>query len=106
MDILLGRRAAWRALLPHQRTPVALAGHCHAYELLGGLFATGKDLEELGAARRFVASWLLGNGRAERRFVVDVRIKDLLDPSQDLIVLLEHRPGSSSIVGANICVPS
>ena len=108
MEILLERRAAWRALRPNRRTSVALAGHCHAYELVGGLFA--KALEEFGAARRLVASWLPGNGRGERRFVVDdlgVRIKDFaLDPSQDLIVLLEHRPApkSSSMAGADICV--
>ena len=111
MEILLERRATWRALRPNRRTSVALAGHCHAYELVGGLFA--KALEESGVARRFVASWLPGNGRAERRFVVDdlgVRIKDFaLDPSQDLIVLLEHRPaspapGSSFMAGADICV--
>ena len=109
MELLLERRAAWRALRPNRRTSVALAGHCHAYELVGGLFA--KALEESGAARRLVASWLPGNGRGERRFVVDdlgVRIKDFaLDPSQDLIVLLEHRPaapGSPSMAGADICV--
>jgi hypothetical protein len=108
MEILLERRAAWRALRPNRRTSVALAGHCHAYELVGGLFA--KALEDFGASRRLVASWLPGNGRGERRFVVDdlgVRIKDFaLDPSQDLIVLLEHRPapGSSSMAGADIFV--
>ena len=108
MEILLERRAAWRALRPNRRTSVAFAGHCHAYELVGGLFA--KALEDFGIARRFVASWLPGNGRGESRFVVDdlgVRIKDFaLDPSQDLLVLLEHRPapGSSSMAGADICV--
>ena len=36
-----------------------------------------------------------------------VRIKDfVLDPSQDLVVLLEHRPapGSRSMAGADICI--
>jgi hypothetical protein len=98
---------AW--LRPNRRTSVALAGHCHAYELIGGMLA--KALEDFGAARRLVASWLPGNGCAEeRRFVVNdlgVRIKDFaLDPSQDLIVLLEHRPApwSSSMAGVDICV--
>jgi hypothetical protein len=91
---------------------VAVAGHCHAYELVGGLFA--KALEDSGAARRLVASWLPGNGRAERPLVVDdlgVRIKDFaLDPSQDLVVLLEHRPvagsgsGNPSTAVTDICV--
>jgi hypothetical protein len=108
MEILLERRAAWRALRPNRCASVVLAGHCHAYELVGGLFA--KAIEEFGAARKLVASWLPGNGRGERRLVVDdlgVRIKDFaLDPSQDLIVLLEHRPvpRSSSMAGADICV--
>jgi len=77
-----------------RRASVALTGHCHAYELVGGLFA--KALEEFGAARRLVASWLPSSAAAETRLVVDdlgVRIKDFaLDPAQDLIVLLEHRP--------------
>jgi hypothetical protein len=107
----MGRRAAWRALRPNRRVSVAVAGHCHAYELVGGLFA--KALEDSGAARRLVASWLPGNGCAERPLVVDdlgVRIKDFaLDPSQDLIVLLEHRPvpgstGNPSTAITDICV--
>ena len=113
MEILLERRAAWRALRPNARTAVALAGRCHAYELVGGLFA--KALEDVdGAARRLVAAWLPGNnnngeGRA-RLFGVDdlgVRIKDFaLDPSQDLIVLLEHRPAVTPgrSASADICV--
>jgi len=94
MDLLLERRVAWRALHPRRRAAVALGGHCHAYELVGGLFA--KALEEFGAARRLVASWLPTNDVDETRLVVDdlgVRIKDFaLDPAQDLIVLLEHCP--------------
>ncbi|KAI0251641.1 hypothetical protein BJV78DRAFT_415852 [Lactifluus subvellereus] len=111
MEQLLERRAAWRALRPRRRAAVALAGHCHAYELVGGLFA--KALEEYGAARRLVASWLPSTAAGETRLVVDdlgVRIKDFaLDPAQDLVVLLEHRPASSSasalaIAGADIRV--
>ena len=81
---------------PRRRAAVSLAGHCHAYELVGGLFA--KAIEEYGAARRLVASWLPSNTSDEKRLVVDdlgVRIKDFaLDPAQDLIVLLEHRPAT------------
>jgi hypothetical protein len=82
-----------------RRATVALTGHCHAYELVGGLFA--KALEEFGAARRLVASWLPSSLAGETRLVVDdlgVRIKDFaLDPAQDLIVLLEHRPPTGPI---------
>jgi hypothetical protein len=113
MDLLLERRVAWRALRPRRRVAVALAGHCHAYELVGGLFA--KALEEYGSARRLVASWLPSNTTDEMRLVVDdlgVRIKDFaLDPAQDLIVLLEHRPAagpsantSAATAGADIRV--
>lgn len=113
MDLLLERRVAWRALRPRRRSSVALAGHCHAYELVGGLFA--KALEEYGSARRLVASWLPSNTVDETRLVVDdlgVRIKDFaLDPAQDLIVLLEHRPAagptantSAATAGADIRV--
>ena len=79
---------------PRRRASVALTGHCHAYDLVGGLFA--KALEELGATRRLVASWLPSSVADETRLVVDdlgVRIKDFaLDPAQDLIVLVEHHP--------------
>lgn len=113
MDVLLERRVAWRALRPRRRASVALAGHCHAYELVGGLFA--KALEEFGAARRLVASWLPSSTADETRLVVDdlgVRVKDFaLDPAQDLIVLLEHRPAagpsantSAATAGADIRV--
>ncbi|KAF8261985.1 hypothetical protein EI94DRAFT_1809525 [Lactarius quietus] len=113
MDLLLERRVSWRAMRPRRRAAVALAGHCHAYELVGGLFA--KAIEEYGAARRLVASWLPTNTAGETRLVVDdlgVRIKDFaLDPAQDLIVLLEHRPAagptantSANTAGADIRV--
>ncbi|KAH9981649.1 hypothetical protein BJV74DRAFT_887389 [Russula compacta] len=77
-----------------------------------GLFA--KALEEFRAARILVASWLPSSDVSEKRLVVDdlgVRIKDFaLDPAQDLIVLLEHRPAvgpiasTSPTVGADIRV--
>ena len=93
MDLLLERRVTRCALRPRRRAAVALAGHCHAYELVGGLFA--KALEEFGTARRLVVSWLPSNTDDETRLVVDylgVRIRDFaLDTTQDLIVLLEHR---------------
>jgi len=82
-----------------RRAPVALTGPCHAYELVGGLFA--KALEEFGAARMLVASWLPSSVAGETRLIVDdlgVRIKDFaLDPAQDLIVLLEHCPPEGPI---------
>ena len=94
LDQLLERRAAWRGLHPRRRAAVALPGHCHEYDLVGGLFA--KALEEFGAARRLAGSWLPSSVAAETRLVVDdlgVRIKDFaLDTAQDLIALLEHGP--------------
>ncbi|KAH9030571.1 hypothetical protein EDB83DRAFT_2319304 [Lactarius deliciosus] len=54
----------------------------------GGLFA--KAVEEHGAVRRLVASWLPSHEADETQLVVD-DIKDFaLDPAQDLIVLLEQ----------------
>ena len=48
-----------------------------------------------------MASWLPSSAAGETRLVVDdlgVRIKDFaLDPAQDLIVLLEHRPPAGPI---------
>ena len=81
---------------------VALTRHCDAYELVGGLFA--KALEEFGAARRLVASWLPSSVAGETRLIVDdlgVRIRDFaLDPAQDLIVLFEHRPPTGPIASS------
>ncbi|KAH9051375.1 hypothetical protein EDB83DRAFT_2226136 [Lactarius deliciosus] len=111
MDLLLERRVAWRVMRPRRCAAVALAGPCHAYELAGGLFA--KAIKESGAARRLVASWLPSNTVDETRLVVDdlgVHVKDFaLDPSQDLIVFLEHRPAASASSsatnsGAGVCV--
>jgi hypothetical protein len=72
---------------------VVLAGHCHACELVGGLFANA--LEDYSAARSLVASWLPSSIRGETRLVVNdlgVRIKDfVLDLARDLIVPLERR---------------
>ena len=78
-------------------------------------WAVRQALEEFGAVRRLVASWLPSNTADETRLVVDdidVRIKDFaLDPAHDLIVLLEHRPAagpsansSAATAGADICV--
>ncbi|KAH9024633.1 hypothetical protein EDB85DRAFT_1894251 [Lactarius pseudohatsudake] len=111
MDLLLERRVAWHVMRPRRRAAVALAGPYHAYELAGGLFA--KAIEEFGAARWLVASWLPSNTTDETRLVIDdlgVRIKEFaLDPSQDLIVFLEHRPAASASSsapnsGAGVCV--
>ncbi|KAH8985380.1 hypothetical protein EDB92DRAFT_1365791 [Lactarius akahatsu] len=63
--------------------------------------------------RRLVASWLPSNMADETSLVVDdlsVRVKDFaLDPSQDLIVFLEHRPAASANSsapnsGAGVCI--
>jgi hypothetical protein len=103
MGQLLERRVAWRALQPRRRASVALAGHCHAYELVG---AIRQALEEFEAARRLVASWLRSNTTDEMWLVADdlgVRIKDFaLDPAQDFIVLLEHRPAVDPIASERI----
>ncbi|KAH8985235.1 hypothetical protein EDB86DRAFT_3246446 [Lactarius hatsudake] len=83
---------------PAREASVTLAGPCHAYKLAGGLFA--KAIKESGAARRLVALWLPSNMADKTSLIVDdlsLRIKDFaLDPSQDLIVFLEHRPAASA----------
>jgi hypothetical protein len=72
---------------------VALAGHCHACELVGGLFANA--LEDYGAARSLVALWLPSSVRGETRLVVDTSACGsrtfALNLARDLIVPLERR---------------
>ena len=68
--------------------------YCHAYELVGGLFA--KEFDAGAAGRRLVTSWLPSCGAGETQLVLDsvgVRIKGFApDSARNLIVILEHRP--------------
>src|SRR6266702_445341 len=61
---------------------------------MGGMFT--KAPKEFNAAQWLVASWLPSNTADEMRLVVDnlgMHINDFtLDPTQDLIILLEHQP--------------
>jgi len=94
MDLLLEQCVAWRGIRPRWHATLVLVGHCHAYNLMGGMFT--KVPKEFDAAQWLVTSWLPSNTADEMRLIVDdlgVRINDFtLDPMQDLIVLLEHQP--------------
>ncbi|KAI0044573.1 hypothetical protein FA95DRAFT_247444 [Auriscalpium vulgare] len=88
---LLDRRNAWRTLSAHSHSTVSVPGECRAYELVGGVFA--KVLETNG----FNAAWLPSTGAHEfvplHITLLDIPVKDFaLDPTQDLIMLLEQTP--------------
>jgi len=94
MDLLLEQCVAWRGICPRWRATLVLVGHCHAYNLMGGMFT--KAPKEFNTAQWLVALWLPSNTADETCLVVDdlsVHINDFtLDPMQDLIILLEHQP--------------
>jgi hypothetical protein len=106
------RRRAWRALAFAAPRTAALPGACTAYELVGGVFA------QMGDAHALAARWLYDGGALERA-ALDVSARDLaLDPSVDLIALVElpcvcscsiwsgadgaHRPGKPPTVHVHL----
>jgi hypothetical protein len=106
------RRRAWRALAFAAPRTAALPGACTAYELVGGVFA------QMGDAHALAARWLYDGGALERG-ALDVPARDLaLDPSVDLIALVElpcvclcsicsgadgvHRPGNPPTVHVHL----
>ena len=94
MDLLLEWCVAWHGICPRRHATLVLVGHCHVYNLMGGMFA--KAPKEFNTAQWLVALWLPSNTADKMHLVVNdlgMRINDFtLDPTQDLIVLLEHQP--------------
>ncbi|KAI5115202.1 hypothetical protein M0805_008174, partial [Coniferiporia weirii] len=99
---LLARRAAWRGLSFRRRVDIPMPGECHAYELVGGVFAKAMNPEHahgLGLAphpgSRHLSIFKLPTANKESETIVredvGVSCKDFaIDPTQDLIALVEQ----------------
>ncbi|KAI0703399.1 hypothetical protein BC835DRAFT_1410680 [Cytidiella melzeri] len=114
LNLLLDRRRRWRTLDWTQRVTVPLHGSCQAYELVGGVFAKsmrGGGFEDMWppGSRHFTAAWLptreyrVSNETDQvQRMVRDdlgIWTRDFaMDPTQDLLVLLEVDQRSTIII--------
>ena len=93
LQLLLNRRARWRMLDWTDRFPVELDGNCHAYELVGGLFAKTMSHNNSTGAKHLTIIDLPTRTAEERKHVcedIGVHSRDFaIDPSQDLIAVVE-----------------
>jgi hypothetical protein len=100
MRLLKKRREAWRSLAFTKRVTVPTPGECHAYELVGGVFAKAMnpqhDITVLGnpGSRHLSLVSLPSSAAAPRILVRDdigILCRDFgIDPTQDLIALVEQ----------------
>ncbi|KAG6848179.1 hypothetical protein H0H93_002640 [Arthromyces matolae] len=84
------RRKAWTNLAWKTASVVQVNGICHAYELVGGVFAHGDS-----SGAEFVVSNLPSTnsfGSQTRRSDIQIQPRDFaIDPGQDLVVFIEER---------------
>ena len=100
MQALLKHRQAWRTLGFSRIATVPMPGECHAYELVGGVFAKAMnpqhDLTSIGnPGSRHLSLVALPSSTQEPRTLVREDIGLLcrdfgIDPTQDLIALVEQ----------------
>ncbi|TFY77432.1 hypothetical protein EWM64_g6583 [Hericium alpestre] len=99
LQVLLDRRRAWERLDIRKSVKLSIHDDCLAYELVGGVFATvgdpSSDHTSLGNSQ-FIASWLPTASIDEHRVVyrdMGIPVKDFaIDPTQDLLALVERHP--------------
>ncbi|TFK35933.1 hypothetical protein BDQ12DRAFT_687415 [Crucibulum laeve] len=96
LKLLYARRQAWASLKLKKKSTVIVNGPCNAYELVAGVFAksSGRNL--------FVARLPNSNDDGETfQHDLEVRIRDFaIDPTQDLLVLMEDEAGLISFTQA------
>lgn len=89
-------RRAWSLLEWKKEVRVPMHGFCHAYELVGGVFAktssSGGFLSQ-SSPRKFISSWLPSSSDSGHTLVrkdIGISTRDFaIDPSQDLIALVQ-----------------
>ncbi|KAA1473248.1 hypothetical protein DENSPDRAFT_881900 [Dentipellis sp. KUC8613] len=98
LNCLLERRDNWRQMKAKKVVSLSLDDNCLAYELVSGVLAiVGNKPGVYGNEGRshLTASWLPSTSQDERRVVFDdlgLVVKDFaMDPTQDLLALVEHR---------------
>ncbi|KAG2753864.1 hypothetical protein P692DRAFT_20796932 [Suillus brevipes Sb2] len=96
LEQLQNLRRAWILFEWKKEVRVPMPGFCHAYELVGGVFA--KTSSSVGGhnqpgPRKFISSWLPSSsdpGHTLVRADIGVSTRDFaIDPSQDLIALVQ-----------------
>ncbi|CAL1702844.1 unnamed protein product [Somion occarium] len=93
LQLLLDRRARWRTLDWTRIVTLPLVGFCHAYELVGGVFAKTMGVgDNVGARHLTVASLPTRYDDGDMRILEDLGVTSrdfAIDPSQDLITLVD-----------------
>ncbi|KAH8111595.1 hypothetical protein DFH11DRAFT_1690281 [Phellopilus nigrolimitatus] len=112
MRLLLERRRAWRALDFKRCVPMSTPGECHAYELVGGVFAKAMNPQGVmglvsNPGSRHLSLIKLPSAGAEGESIVreDVGLlcRDFaMDPTQDLIALLEQPNSEAPSVSVHL----
>lgn len=93
LDLLLDRRRRWRELDWTKRVTVPLPGQCQAYEFVGGTFSKSMSADGWSGSKHLNVTWLPGREGEQKTVIredLGVPTKDFaIDPSQDLIALVE-----------------
>ncbi|THH03402.1 hypothetical protein EW145_g6285 [Phellinidium pouzarii] len=111
---LHARRAAWRSLAFRRKVTIPVPGECHAYELVGGVFAKamhrdgslGMGLTPNPGSRHFNMIKLptpTGESETVVREDIGMLCRDFaIDPTQDLIALVEQPDAESPSVSVHL----
>lgn len=93
LHLLLNRRARWRTLDWTDTFELDLDGLCHAYELVGGVFAKTMGQANANGARHLTTIDLpTRDVPAVKRIREDMGVSSrdfAIDPSQDLLAIVE-----------------
>lgn len=90
-------RRAWTLFEWKKEVRVPMPGFCHAYELVGGVFAktfsSGSIDHNQSGSRRFISCWLPSSSAPGHTLVrndIGISTRDFaIDPSQDLIAFVQ-----------------
>ncbi|KAH7907612.1 hypothetical protein BJ138DRAFT_1159727 [Hygrophoropsis aurantiaca] len=109
-------RHAWSALEWRKSLLIPMPGACMAYELVGGVFAKVNAISGGRGSQQFRAVWLPSADQLEQSLIRDdlaIPTRDFaIDPSQDLIALVEAEDRNGDILAAfghffptaNLCI--
>jgi hypothetical protein len=96
LEQLRALRRAWTLFEWKKEVRVPMHGFCHAYELVGGVFAKTSSqagIHNQSGPRKFISSWLPSSsdpGHTLVRKDIGISTRDFaIDPSQDLIALVQ-----------------
>lgn len=109
LQLLLDRRRRWRELDWTQKVVVPIPGQCQAYELVGGTFAKSMsttNAESWAGPRHLNVTWLPTRDTPAHSIIrndLGIPTRDFaIDPSQDLIALVEMDHGPMTLLKIHI----